>query len=87
MAKKIPMRKCVATGELCPKQELLRVVKNNEGIVAVDLTGKMNGHGAYLKKSKEALDAAIKKKSLNKALEIDIPEVIYDEIEKIINGK
>ncbi len=48
--KKVPLRKCVATGEQLPKKELIRVVKNKEGQVFVDPTGKMNGRGAYLKK-------------------------------------
>ena len=50
MPKKIPMRKCVATGEQLPKKELLRVVRTPEGTLAVDTTGRTNGHGAYLKK-------------------------------------
>ena len=60
--KKIPMRKCVATGEQCPKKELLRIVRTPEGSVCVDTTGKANGRGAYLKKSMEALEQAKKKK-------------------------
>ena len=59
--KKIPLRKCVATNERLPKQELVRVVKNNEGKVFIDLTGKANGRGAYLKRSNDALEMAIKK--------------------------
>ena len=51
--KKIPLRKCVATFEQLPKKELLRIVKNKEGQVFIDLTGKQNGRGAYLKKSKD----------------------------------
>ena len=49
MPKKIPMRKCVATGEQLPKKELLRVVRTPEGTLAVDTTGRTNGHGAYFK--------------------------------------
>lgn len=87
MAKKIPMRKCVATNELCPKNDLLRVVKTTEGSIIVDTTGKVNGHGAYIKKSLEALEIAKKKNSLGKALEISIPESVYEDILRIINGK
>ena len=54
MAKKIPMRRCVATNEICPKKELLRVVKDKEGHILVDTTGKFNGHGAYIKMTYEA---------------------------------
>jgi len=82
--KKVVLRKCVATFEQLEKRELLRVVKNKEGQVFVDLTGRANGRGAYLKKSKEALEIARKKKSLARALECDIPETVYQEIENII---
>ena len=59
--KKIPMRRCVATFEMCEKKELLRIVRTPEGEIVVDLTGKANGRGAYLKRSKEALEIARKK--------------------------
>ena len=83
--KKIPMRSCVITKEKCPKMDLIRVVRTPEGSVVVDLTGKANGRGAYLKKSNEAIDIAIKKNSLGRALEVSIPETIYEELERIIN--
>ena len=82
--KKVVLRKCVATQEQLEKKELLRIVKNKEGQVFVDLTGRANGRGAYLKKSKEALTIAMKKKSLARALECDIPQEVYEEIEKVI---
>ncbi|MFQ7679489.1 RNase P modulator RnpM [Coprobacillus cateniformis] len=78
--KKVPLRKCVATGEQLPKKELIRVVKNKEGQVFVDPTGKMNGRGAYLKKSLEAIEIAQKKAILKRSLEIDIPNEIYEEL-------
>ena len=81
---KIPLRKCVATFEQLTKKELLRIVKNKEGQVFIDLTGKQNGRGAYLKKSKEAVEVAKKKGSLNKALECEIPESIYEELLQIV---
>ena len=83
--KKIPLRKCVATNERLPKQELVRIVKNNEGKVFIDLTGKANGRGAYLKKSNDAIDICIKKNSLSRALECTIEESIYEELRKLIN--
>ncbi len=84
VAKKIPLRKCVATLEQLPKKELIRVVKSNDNQVFVDLTGKKNGRGAYLKRSKEALELAIKKNALGRALEIEIPISVYEELRKII---
>ncbi len=84
--KKIPMRKCLATGESFPKKELLRIVRTPEGEVKVDLTGKLNGKGAYLSKSLEALEIAKKKNLLAKALEVKVDETVYKEIEEVING-
>ena len=82
--KKIPLRKCVATGEQLPKRELIRVVKNKEGELFVDDTGKKNGRGAYLKRSKEAIELAHKKGALKRALETDIPDEIYEELMKYV---
>ncbi|MBQ0035671.1 MAG: YlxR family protein [Firmicutes bacterium] len=84
--KKIPMRKCLATQISFPKKELLRIVRTPEGEIKVDITGKLNGKGAYISKSMEALDIAKKKKVLDRALEVSIPEEVYVEIERIING-
>ncbi|MBQ6559376.1 MAG: YlxR family protein [Erysipelotrichaceae bacterium] len=84
--KKVPMRRCLATNESFPKKELLRIVRTPEGEVKVDETGKMNGKGAYISRSPEALALAKKKRVLNRALEVDIPEEIYAELDRIING-
>ena len=84
MEKKIPLRKCLATQEVYPKKELIRVVRNKEGQVFVDLTGKANGRGAYLKKSSEAIEKAQKSKCLQKALECEIPEKIFEELYGIV---
>ena len=84
--KKIPMRKCIATNESLPKKELLRIVRTPAGEVLVDLTGKQNGKGAYLKKSLEALEIAKKKNLLSRALETEVKEEVYLKIAEIING-
>lgn len=82
--KKIPMRKCLATQELCPKKDLIRVVKNNNGEVFVDLTGRANGRGAYLKKDILAIDKAVKSNCLGRALEISIPKEVYEELYELV---
>ena len=84
--KKIPMRRCLATNQSFPKKDLLRIVRTPEGEIKVDLTGKQNGKGAYISRSIEALQIARKKKVFDRALETEIPEEIYQEIERIING-
>ena len=82
--KKIPMRMCVVTKEKLPKKELLRIVKTDEGVI-VDETGKVNGHGCYIKKSIETLGLAKKSKILNKVLETELNDEVYNSIEEIIN--
>lgn len=84
MIKKIPLRTCVITKELLPKKDLIRIVKNKENEVAIDLTGKLNGRGAYIKKDMEVLEKAIKTKILEKKLETTIPDEIYEEIRNIL---
>ena len=80
--RKIPMRKCVVTNERFPKNELIRIVKTPVGEVVVDPTGKKNGHGAYLKKDRAVLETARKKKLLSRYLETEIPDSVYEELEK-----
>ena len=83
--KKIPLRSCVVSKEKLPKQELIRVVKNKENEVFIDLTGKANGKGAYIKKDLAILEKAIKTKALEKHLETKIENNIYEELKNIIN--
>lgn len=82
--KKIPMRSCVVTREKLPKQELIRVVRTPEQDVIVDVTGKANGRGAYLKKDLEVFEKAKKSKVLDKILEIEVKDEIYEELKKLI---
>lgn len=85
--KKIPMRMCNGCMEMKPKKELIRVVKNNEEEVSVDLTGKKSGRGAYVCKSIECLEKAVKAKRLNRNLQTNISEEIYNKLkEEILNG-
>jgi predicted RNA-binding protein YlxR (DUF448 family) len=84
MVKKIPLRKCVVTQERLPKKDLLRIVKNNEGEVFVDLSSKASGRGAYIKKDVAVLELAMKNKNLERALECSIPETVYERIRKVI---
>lgn len=85
--RKIPLRTCVVTNEKYEKKDLIRIVKNNEGKVFVDLTGKANGRGAYIKKDIEVLEKAKKSKILDKRLETNIDDVVYEELSNIINSK
>ena len=82
--KKIPMRSCVVTKEKLPKIELVRVVRTPNQEVIVDLTGKANGRGAYLKKDLAVLEKAKKSKILDRILEIEVKDEIYEELKKLL---
>ncbi len=81
--KKTPTRMCVISREKLPKNELIRIVKNKENQVFIDLTGKQNGRGVYLQKNTEVYKKAKKTKILNKLLEIEVDDSLFDELEKI----
>lgn len=80
--KKIPMRKCTGCMQMKPKKELIRVVKSPDGDISLDLTGKKSGRGAYICPNAECFKKARKAKSLERAFETQIPESVYDEMEK-----
>ena len=84
MNKKIPMRTCIVTKESIPKKELIRVVRDKEGNVLVDISGKQNGRGAYLKKDIDVIKKAEKSKILERVLGVSIPNSIYEELENLI---
>lgn len=82
--KKIPMRTCVVTKEKLPKQELIRVVRTPEGEIIIDVKGKANGRGAYLKKDLDVFAKAQKSKILNKHLEVEVPDSVFEELNNLI---
>ena len=83
--KKIPLRTCVISKEKLPKKELIRVVRTPDNSVVVDVSGKANGRGAYLKKDIKVIEKARQSKILNKHLETEVPDSIFNELETIIN--
>lgn len=82
--KKVPLRKCVATGEMKSKKEMVRIVRSKEGDVSVDLTGKKSGRGAYLSKDKEAIELAKKRGILSRHLSAEIPDPIFEELLSLV---
>ena len=87
MQKKIPQRQCMGCRERKAKKELIRVVRTPEGAVCLDFSGKLNGRGSYLCPDLECLKKARKAKSLERSLEVEIPEEVYDRLEKeMANG-
>ena len=82
--KKIPQRMCIVTREKTDKKDLLRIVKTPEGEVLVDISGKLNGKGAYITKSIEVVNMARKKKVFERTFEMEDLSSLYDEIENTI---
>ena len=80
MPKKIPMRQCLGCREMKPKRELIRVVRSPEGAISIDLRGKANGRVAYICPDTQCLKKAIRAKALARALEVEIPQEIYDTL-------
>lgn len=82
--KNLPKRTCIGCNEVKLKKELIRVVKNKEGEISIDKTGKANGRGAYICDNIECLEKAIKTKRLERSFETQISNEIYDELRKTI---
>lgn len=85
--KKIPMRMCNGCMEMKPKNELIRVVRDKEDNISVDLTGKKAGRGAYICKSGECLEKAFKARRLNRSLSSNISEEIYGKLKEEISNE
>ncbi|EAQ46329.1 MAG: hypothetical protein BM560_08770 [Roseobacter sp. MedPE-SWde] len=79
-----PERKCIATGEIQPKQGLIRFVMGPEAQVVPDIFGKLPGRGVYVTASREALDLAVKKKLFARGFKapVTLPEDLSDEVER-----
>ncbi len=84
--RKSPLRRCVACGEHREKRDLIRIVRNKEGDVFVDPTGKQNGRGAYLCKDTTCLDRALKEKSLHRGLKTQLNQEVIDELRRIMEN-
>lgn len=82
--KRVPQRKCVVCNTHKDKKDLLRIVKDKEGNIHIDTSGKMNGRGTYICPSIKCLENARKKRTLNNYLKTNISEEIYQEIEKYV---
>ena len=86
MQKKIPQRQCMGCRERKAKREMIRVVRGTDGTVSLDFGGKMNGRGAYICPDPECLKKAIRAKSLERSLEVAIPQQVIDRLQKEMEG-
>lgn len=82
MAKKIPLRQCLGCHEMIAKNELIRIVKDKDDNFAIDLTGKMNGRGAYICRKPLCLEKAIKSKALERSFRMKIPDEVYNKLKE-----
>ncbi len=83
--KRVPLRKCTGCGEMKPKKELVRIVKDPEGAISLDRTGKKAGRGAYLCPDEACLAVAKKARRLEKAFSCQIPEAVYTQLEEALH--
>lgn len=82
--KHVPMRTCVGCRKGAPKRDLIRVVRNPQGEVELDLTGKRPGRGVYICSNVECLNAAVKGRQLERALKTNIDEQVLDSLQKVL---
>ncbi|MBR6594416.1 MAG: YlxR family protein [Clostridia bacterium] len=83
--KHIPLRKCIGCQQMLPKKELVRIVKNGDGI-SIDPTGKADGRGAYICRGGDCLKTAVKSKRLEKVFRCQIPTGIYTELGELLSN-
>ena len=86
MQKKIPQRQCMGCRERKAKRELIRIVRMTDGNVSLDFSGKLNGRGSYICSKPDCLLKARKAKALERSLEAEIPEQVYDRLNKELEG-
>lgn len=83
--RKIPMRKCVVSGQMYPKKELVRIVKNKENQIFIDPSGRQNGRGAYIALVPELAHQARKEHTFDKVFGIKISDDFYDELYQYVD--
>ena len=85
--KKIPQRTCMGCNEQKDKNQLIRIVKDKEGNITIDKTGKKEGRGAYICDKEECLEKVKKNKRLERIFEISISQDIYENLRGVILDK
>ena len=86
MQRKIPQRQCMGCRERADKRSLIRVVRGTDGNVSLDFSGKLNGRGAYVCPDAACLQKARKTRSLERCLEVEIPEDVYNRLAREMEG-
>ena len=86
-AKKVPLRMCMGCGARKPKKELIRVVRDKDGNISVDTTGRAQGRGAYVCRNAECVKKLRKSRALNRTFKCEVADEVYALIEEEILGK
>jgi len=82
--RKTPMRKCTGCQTVRDKRELIRIVRDKEGHVSVDRTGRMAGRGAYLCDDPQCLEKAIRTRALARSLDTAIDDSVYETLRSML---
>ena len=82
--KSLPQRTCMGCNSKKDKKDLIRIVKNKEGVISIDKIGKANGRGAYICNNISCLEKAVKSKRLERVFETKISEEIYESLRGVI---
>lgn len=80
--KKTPQRMCVACRSMKDKNKLIRIVKNKNGEINLDATGKAQGRGAYICRDLNCLLKAEKSGALNRAFSVNVDRSVYDKLKE-----
>ncbi len=81
------MRKDIVTGEMAPKKDLVRIVKDKENNVTIDETGKKSGRGAYVSIDVKVAQKAKDEKKLNEVFSVDLSDEFYDDLIAYVDHK
>lgn len=85
--KKIPQRTCMGCNEKKDKKQLIRIVKEQNGEISIDTTGKKEGRGAYICNNVQCLEKLMKSKRLDRVFEMNISQEIYESLRGVILDK
>lgn len=85
--RKAPQRKCIVTNEMKPKQSMIRIVRNKEGEVSIDPTGKKNGRGAYMTIDNQVIEKAKADNVLAKTFQVKIDDEIYEQLLALVGDQ
>lgn len=84
--RKIPQRKCIACGLRGDKKQLIRIVKNKEGEIFLDPSGKANGRGTYIHLAQDCIEKAMKTKAIERSFKVEVPQEVFEKLKEAMNG-